>query len=169
MTDEMGGDDKVLCIPAADQRQDNLKELTDLPNLTLLEIAHFFSVYKDLEPGKSVEGAVGVGHAKAEMEIRASWERARGTPTRTSSPDHRRIHSAGRVVPSQTPGPGDSPRHCRLTPQDSVRHQRPTNTFPQAHPLPPSCGGRPTTKEVNAALPSSGGGGRRAEEGLILG
>jgi inorganic pyrophosphatase len=79
MTDEAGGDDKVLCIPVADQRQGEIKELTDLPNLALLEIEHFFSVYKDLEPGKSVEGAVWVGHAEAEMEIHASWERARGT------------------------------------------------------------------------------------------
>ncbi|MDR1710920.1 MAG: inorganic diphosphatase [Propionibacteriaceae bacterium] len=79
MKDEMGGDDKVLCIPLADQRQDNIKELTDLPALSLLEIEHFFSVYKDLEPGKSVEGAVWVGRAEAEMEIKASWERARGT------------------------------------------------------------------------------------------
>jgi inorganic pyrophosphatase len=79
MKDEMGGDDKVLCIPLADQRQNNIKELTDLPNLTLLEIEHFFSVYKDLEPGKSVEGAVWVGRAEAEMEIHASWDRARGT------------------------------------------------------------------------------------------
>ncbi|MGB4271210.1 MAG: inorganic diphosphatase, partial [Propionicimonas sp.] len=44
-----------------------------------LEIEHFFSVYKDLEPGKSVEGAVWVGRSEAEMEIRASWDRARGT------------------------------------------------------------------------------------------
>jgi inorganic pyrophosphatase len=79
MTDEMGGDDKVLCVPLADQRQNNIKELTDLPNLSLLEIEHFFSVYKDLEPGKSVEGAVWVGRAEAEMEIRASWKRALGT------------------------------------------------------------------------------------------
>lgn len=79
MRDEMGGDDKVLCIPVADQRQANIKELTDLPNLSLLEIEHFFTVYKDLEPGKSVEGAVWVGHSEAEMEIHASWERARGT------------------------------------------------------------------------------------------
>lgn len=79
MQDEMGGDDKVLCIPAADLRQSGLKELTDLSNLSLLEIEHFFSVYKDLEPGKSVEGAVWVGRAEAEMEIRASWQRAKGT------------------------------------------------------------------------------------------
>ena len=79
MTDEMGGDDKVLCIPTADQRQDFLTELKDLPQLTLLEIEHFFAVYKDLEPGKSVEGAVWVGRTEAEAEIYESWRRAEGT------------------------------------------------------------------------------------------
>lgn len=79
MTDEMGGDDKVLCIPVADQRQDYLTELKDLPQLTLLEIEHFFAVYKDLEPGKSVEGAVWVGRTEAEKEIYQSWKRAEGT------------------------------------------------------------------------------------------
>ena len=79
MKDEMGGDDKVLCIPTADQRQDGITELDDLPALSLLEIEHFFAVYKDLEPGKSVEGATWVGRSEAEKEILASWERARGT------------------------------------------------------------------------------------------
>lgn len=79
MTDEHGGDDKVLCIPVADQRQAQIKELTDLPALSLLEIEHFFAVYKDLEPGKSVEGATWVGRTEAENEIFNSWERAMGT------------------------------------------------------------------------------------------
>jgi len=79
MTDENGRDDKVLCIPLADQRQLGVKELTDLPNLTLLEIEHFFAVYKDLEPGKSVEGAMWVGRSDAQQEVIASWNRARGT------------------------------------------------------------------------------------------
>ena len=79
MKDEMGGDDKVLCIPTADQRQDGITELDDLPALSLLEIEHFFAVYKDLEPGKSVEGAVWVGRTEAEKEIYESWKRARGT------------------------------------------------------------------------------------------
>jgi inorganic pyrophosphatase len=79
MTDEMGGDDKVLCIPVAEQRQDYQTELKDLPQLTLLEIEHFFAVYKDLEPGKSVEGAVWVGRTEAEKEIYESWRRAGGT------------------------------------------------------------------------------------------
>jgi inorganic pyrophosphatase len=79
MTDEQGGDDKVLCIASADLRSAGIKELTDLSDLTLLEIEHFFSVYKDLEPGKSVEGAYWVGRADAEREIHESWARARGT------------------------------------------------------------------------------------------
>ena len=40
----------------------------------------FFTVYKDLEPGKSVEGATWTGREEAEQEIRESLERAKGTP-----------------------------------------------------------------------------------------
>ena len=47
--------------------------------MTLMEIEHFFTVYKDLEPGKSVEGATWTGHDEAEAEILASFERAKGT------------------------------------------------------------------------------------------
>jgi len=43
----------------------------------LLEIEHFFSVYKDLEPGKSVEGATWVGVDEAEQEVQASFARAK--------------------------------------------------------------------------------------------
>ncbi|TDT29926.1 inorganic diphosphatase [Naumannella halotolerans] len=79
MTDEAGGDDKVLCVPVADIRRHHLQELEDVPDLSLREIEHFFSVYKDLEPGKSVEGASFAGRKEAEEEIRASFERAKGT------------------------------------------------------------------------------------------
>ncbi|MCM1974360.1 inorganic diphosphatase, partial [Streptomyces sp. G1] len=40
-----------------------------------LEIQHFFEVYKDLEPGKSVEGADWVGRTEAEAEIERSYKR----------------------------------------------------------------------------------------------
>ena len=40
-----------------------------------MEIQHFFQVYKDLEPGKSVEGATWIGRVEAEDEIRASFKR----------------------------------------------------------------------------------------------
>ena len=33
MTDEKGGDDKVLCVPASDPRQEHLRDLHDLPAL----------------------------------------------------------------------------------------------------------------------------------------
>jgi inorganic pyrophosphatase len=79
MTDERGGDDKVITIPTADTRQDHLKEITDIPDYQLMEIQHFFTVYKDLEPGKSVEGASWAGRVAAEAEILASYERAKGT------------------------------------------------------------------------------------------
>ncbi len=80
MRDEMGGDDKVVCVPAGDVRQNHLQDLTDLPEHVVLEIEHFFTVYKDLEPGKSVEGATWTGRAGAEEEVVASLERAKGTP-----------------------------------------------------------------------------------------
>ena len=75
MTDEAGGDDKVLCVPATDPRQEHLQDLRHVPEFDRLEIQHFFEVYKDLEPGKSVEGANWVGRKEAEQEIRDSYER----------------------------------------------------------------------------------------------
>ncbi|MBC3760458.1 inorganic diphosphatase [Quadrisphaera sp. RL12-1S] len=75
MRDEAGGDDKVMCIPAGDPRMDHLKDLQDIGEFHRLEIQHFFETYKDLEPGKSVEGAHWVGRAEAEAEIDASVQR----------------------------------------------------------------------------------------------
>ena len=77
MTDEAGGDDKVLCVPATDPRQEHLRDIQHVSKFDRLEIQHFFEVYKDLEPGKSVEGAEWVGHAEAEAEVHASFKRAK--------------------------------------------------------------------------------------------
>jgi inorganic pyrophosphatase len=76
MRDEAGGDDKVLCIPAGDPRKDHIQDLKDISEFDLLEIQHFFETYKDLEPGKSVEGATWTGRGEAEEEIEASRRRA---------------------------------------------------------------------------------------------
>ena len=76
MTDEAGGDDKVLCVPATDPRMAHLTDIHDVPEFDRLEIQHFFETYKDLEPGKSVEGAEWVGRAEAETEINNSLKRA---------------------------------------------------------------------------------------------
>ena len=76
MTDEAGGDDKVLCVPVSDPRLEHLRDINHLPKFDRLEIEHFFQVYKELEPGKSVEGANWVGRDEAEKEVKASFERA---------------------------------------------------------------------------------------------
>lgn len=75
MTDEAGGDDKVLCVPAGDHRWDHLNDIGDVPAFELDAIKHFFMHYKDLEPGKFVEAADWVGRAQAEAEIQRSIER----------------------------------------------------------------------------------------------
>src|SRR5699024_8207611 len=72
MRDEKGGDDKVLCVPAGDPRQEHLQDIDHVAEYDRMEIEHFFQVYKDLEPGKSVEGATWVGHKEAEDEIHIS-------------------------------------------------------------------------------------------------
>ena len=43
-----------------------------------LEIQHFFETYKDLEPGKSVEGAHWAGREDAERCVDEAIDRARG-------------------------------------------------------------------------------------------
>ena len=75
MTDEAGGDDKVLCVPAGDPRLEHLRDIHHVSEFDRLEIQHFFEVYKDLEPGKSVEGANWEGRTEAEAEILASQNR----------------------------------------------------------------------------------------------
>jgi inorganic pyrophosphatase len=80
MTDEKGGDDKVLAVPASDPRLEYLRDIHNVPEFDRLEIQHFFEVYKDLEPGKSVEGASWVGRSDAEAEILASVQRLKESP-----------------------------------------------------------------------------------------
>lgn len=75
MTDEQGGDDKLLCVPAGDVRKEHLRDIHHVSEFDRLEIQHFFEVYKDLEPGKSVEGATWAGRNDAEAEVRASYTR----------------------------------------------------------------------------------------------
>ncbi len=75
MKDEMGGDDKVLAVPFTDPRLEHLRDIHHLPEFDRLEIQHFFEVYKELEPGKSVEGASWVGRIEAENEIMRSRQR----------------------------------------------------------------------------------------------
>lgn len=75
MRDEMGVDDKVLCVPATDPRMAHLRDITDVSEYDQLEIQHFFQVYKALEPGKEVEAATWANVAAAELEILACRHR----------------------------------------------------------------------------------------------
>ena len=76
MRDEAGGDDKLLCVPSTDPRQEHLRDIHHVNEFERLEIEHFFRVYKDLEPGKSTEGSSWAGRHEAEQEILASIKRA---------------------------------------------------------------------------------------------
>jgi inorganic pyrophosphatase len=75
MRDEMGADDKVLCVVATDPRWAGYVDIDDVSEFELLEIQHFFEVYKALEPGKGVEGFRWVGRAPAEEEIESCRRR----------------------------------------------------------------------------------------------
>lgn len=57
MSDEQGKDEKIICVPIAkiDPKFKSYKDVKDLPNHILTEIKHFFSRYKELEPGKWVK------------------------------------------------------------------------------------------------------------------
>ena len=57
MEDESGGDEKIIAVPvsAVTKRYAHVTNYTDLPEITLQQIQHFFEHYKDLEPGKWVK------------------------------------------------------------------------------------------------------------------
>jgi inorganic pyrophosphatase len=75
MTDEKGPDDKILSVPARDPRWEHVQDIRHLPEFERLEIQHFFEVYKELEPGKSVEGSRWADRRAAEAEIERSRKR----------------------------------------------------------------------------------------------
>ena len=113
MTDEAGGDDKVLCVPATDPRLEHLRDISHVSKFDRLEIQHFFEVYKDLEPGKSVEGAEWVGRTEAEAEVARLVRAAQGQLRRALIPPHRRPRlrrsSARQLVGDRSISAGSTP------------------------------------------------------------
>jgi inorganic pyrophosphatase len=81
MQDNAGQDEKVIAVPshALTKRYDNVRTHSDLPEITLRQIEHFFEHYKDLEPGKWVKIGDWHGADDAKRLIREAIERARGT------------------------------------------------------------------------------------------
>ena len=76
MQDEAGGDEKIIAVPVPKltRRYENVHNYTDLPEITLDQIQHFFVHYKDLEPGKWVKVA-GWGDGAGQAEQMAAWKR----------------------------------------------------------------------------------------------
>lgn len=72
MTDESGEDAKLLAVPVSKLTPlyDDIREATDLPEILLHQISHFFEHYKDLEKGKwvRIDGWKGADAARAEIE-----------------------------------------------------------------------------------------------------
>ena len=75
MSDEAGGDDKLLCVPNGDPRWNHIQDLGDVPEFELKAIEHFFLHYKDLEPGKEVKAAGWGSREDAERIYQESIER----------------------------------------------------------------------------------------------
>ncbi|KAA2214709.1 inorganic diphosphatase [Teichococcus oryzae] len=70
MEDESGQDEKLVCVPhdKISLAFTDVKELEDLPKSIRDQIEHFFTRYKDLEPGKWVK-VKGWGNAAQAAEI----------------------------------------------------------------------------------------------------
>ena len=77
MSDEAGGDEKILAVPTSKltRRYENVKNFTDLPEITLDQIKHFFEHYKDLESEKWVKIEGWGDAAEAKQLINEAIER----------------------------------------------------------------------------------------------
>jgi len=80
MEDNAGQDEKVIAVPSPHltRRYEDVHDYSDLPEITLKQIEHFFGHYKDLEPGKWVK--IGGWHdaTAARRMISEAIERAKG-------------------------------------------------------------------------------------------
>ena len=79
MEDEAGGDEKIIAVPSSKltQRYDRIVSFSDLPDITLQQIQHFFEHYKDLERGKWVKVKRWGGPEDAQKLIAEGIERAK--------------------------------------------------------------------------------------------
>ena len=57
MEDDAGHDEKIIAVPTSrlTRRYENIHNYSDLPEITIEQIEHFFAHYKDLEPNKWVK------------------------------------------------------------------------------------------------------------------
>ncbi len=74
-------DDKILAVPHTDPLFNDYQSLEDVPTHFMDEVAHFFSVYKDLEIGQAeARGWSGIEDAYQEIEkaVDRYWEHMQG-------------------------------------------------------------------------------------------
>ncbi|MCP4181978.1 MAG: inorganic diphosphatase [Hyphomicrobiales bacterium] len=79
MEDNAGQDEKIIAVPSRhlSKRFDNVDNFSDLPDITVQQIQHFFEHYKDLEPGKWVKIGDWMDCKNARRLIVESIERAK--------------------------------------------------------------------------------------------
>jgi len=79
MHDEAGQDEKILAVPVEklNPYYKNVRSYTDLPEILIRRIAHFFEHYKDLEEGKWVKIERWGGPEEAEKIILQAMEAAK--------------------------------------------------------------------------------------------
>jgi len=79
MEDEAGADEKIVAVPCSKitKRYDRVKNYSDLPEITLKQIEHFFEHYKDLEPNKWVKIVGWRDAAEARQLVLDGIERAK--------------------------------------------------------------------------------------------
>ncbi len=77
MEDDGGQDEKILAVPVTKTHPmfASVEEYSDLPQILLDEIEHFFTHYKDLEKGKWVKMKGWEGSEKAKELLREGIER----------------------------------------------------------------------------------------------
>ncbi|MFH1558113.1 MAG: inorganic diphosphatase [Pseudomonadota bacterium] len=80
MEDEGGFDEKIIAVPShkLTKRYDKVVNYSDLPDITLQQIEHFFTHYKDLEPNKWVKIVRWGDVSEAKALILEGIERAKG-------------------------------------------------------------------------------------------
>ena len=79
MEDNAGQDEKIIAVPSArlTKRYEKVADVSDMPEITLQQIEHFFEHYKDLEPGKWVKIGDWQGTDMAQKLIAESIDRAK--------------------------------------------------------------------------------------------
>jgi len=91
MTDEAGPDSKILCVALGDPSMGTYSDIDDVAPHLLDEIEHFFRVYKQLEPHKSVAVGDWRGAADAERLVRECTARYHDQSQTTNDNDRKAI------------------------------------------------------------------------------